>query len=60
MNNQFAELGSSQFAELEENECLEVTGGIAFIPAVIAVGKLVGGCAVVGFGAGALYEIVLG
>ena len=48
------------FCELNNEELLELDGGIAFVPAVILVAKIVGGCAVTGFVAGCIYEVVLG
>lgn len=50
----------NDFCELNYNEIMEVDGGIAFIPAVIVVAKIVGGCAVAGFVAGCAYELIVG
>jgi len=50
----------NNFEELNYDESMELDGGIAFIPAAIVVFKVVGGCALVGFAAGCVYELILG
>lgn len=47
------------FNEMFQNEMMEVDGGVAFIPAVIYVARVLAGCALIGFGVGLGYETLV-
>ena len=48
------------FNEITMNEMNDINGGGAILGAVILVGKIVGGCAAVGFVGGCGYELIFG
>ena len=48
------------FNEITMDEMNDINGGGAILGAVILVGKIVGGCAAVGFVGGCGYELIFG
>lgn len=52
---------SNFFSEINgADDLADVNGGVAFIPILVAAAKIIGGCAVVGFAGGCIYECILG
>ena len=52
---------SNFFSEINEvDDLVDVNGGVAFIPVLVAAAKIIGGCAVVGFVGGCIYECIMG
>lgn len=49
-----------RFVLLEENECVDINGGIGFVAAVVFIAKVTVVVAVTGFVAGAIYEAFMG